>query len=450
MSLDAAERFNRQAVTVARWSWQSGLMLFLLIFDVTARAEDAPSTSIQQIRLTDAIPFGREPIDYFSSETNDAISRLQQRLDASEVQLKASTSHGYLQSLLEHLEIPVESQLLVFSKTARNPDLVSPRTPRAVYFNDSVSVAWIPNARELEITAIDSVKGATFYTLSQPLTEDAQQPGVKSVTASRFSKNNQCLACHAGRSSLDVPGWLARAFQTDGSGRPAEGYSQVTHELDYSKRWGGWYVTGSPGGFAHRGNLVGAADNQRAKDEPTFRASMTELKSLCAIDRYPQPVSDVVSHIVFNHQVHGLNLLIRVGMEARLARRSDAEDQLVRYFVFSDEAPLETELDQAADKSPYRVWFEAQGQHDSQQRSLRQFDLHSRAFRYRLSFLVAHPLFTNLPTECRSRLVTRILNGLTAAEPPAEFRHLPREERQAIVEIVSATVPAFAGLRKIL
>ncbi len=442
--------------TSSQLGWWCGCWLWWLALSTPIHAEDTTPVTVQQIKLSDAIPFGRVPIDYFGIEADDAIRLLQRRIELSQVTLEADDQHGFLLSLLRHLNIPVESQLLVFSKTARNPDLISPRTPRAVFFNDEVSVAWIPTARELEITALDPIKGATFYTLSQPLRDQAKQPAKPGEA--RFSRNSQCLACHAGRSSLDVPGWLVRAFQTDGSGKPSEGYSQVTHQLEYPKRWGGWYVTGAPQSFAHRGNLIGSEENERAKEQPTLRTALADLKSLKLNAEYPAPGSDVVAHLVYNHQVHGLNLLIRVGMEARLDRRSDAEDQLIRYLVFADEPKLEVPLDEITSNSVYRRGFQALGKSEGRllnpqqgkrpstvpPRTLRRFDLQSRVFRYRLSYLVEHRLFESLPTECRSRLVQRILDGLRADEPPEEFQHLPVEERRAIVEIVTTAIPAFA------
>ena len=39
--------------------------------------------------------------------------------------------------------------------------------------------------------------------------------------------------------------------------------SSITHCSPLTDRWGGWYVTGTHGDQAHRGNLIGAQDSKR-------------------------------------------------------------------------------------------------------------------------------------------------------------------------------------------
>jgi hypothetical protein len=119
--------------------------------------------------------------------------------------------------------------MLVFSKTALNPELVSPKTPRAVYFNEECYVGWVPGAAALEIAAVDPQKGWMFYTLNQSqVSQDASEADTPT-----FQRESQCLACHAGLSSLRVPGGLVRAFVPDETGNPLSGYSRVTHEMPF-------------------------------------------------------------------------------------------------------------------------------------------------------------------------------------------------------------------------
>ncbi len=400
-----------------------------------------------QIKLTDRVPFGRPPIDYFRPVTDDAVSRLQRKIKDGHVTLNADGQHGYLNAVLQALGVPVSSQLLVFSKTARSPKLVTPRTPRAVFFNDEVSVAWISESRELELTAIDPVKGANFYTLSQPL-NDPVEPGTgrnalatrpDGETPVRFERRDRCLACHAGQSSLHVPGLLLRAFQTDKDGNPLSGYSRVTHSLAYDRRWGGWYVTGAPPELIHRGNLTSRRDNDQHKREPGFRSALKELGELFAVGAWPTDSSDIVAHLAFAHQMHGLNLLIRVGIEARVGRKSDAEDQLIRYFTFADEPSLPVPIDRAG--SEFAAWFEQQSPFDDKGRSLRQCDLQTRFLRHRLSWLIYHTCFQSLPRQTRDRLLSRLWSGLTETSDHEDFGHLSSEEKSAIIGIVQGTMP---------
>jgi hypothetical protein len=424
-------------------------VLILLSSPLTSLIADEPPESKEptKIAITDRLPYGREPIDYFSDELRDPVAWVNERLAENSVVLTAVPQHGYLPALLSQLNIPIESQLLVYSKTARNPEKVTPQTPRAIYFNDEVTVAWIPDTRDIELTAVDPIKGINFYTLAQPVTESEEtrpkEPTTKVRTGPRFVRRDRCLACHAGRSSIDVPGLLLRAFQTDEAGKPLQGFSRQTHEMEYEKRWGGWYVLDTPPGFTHQGNLISSAENERHRSEPGFRSSLRSLMNIFEITHYPTDGSTVVAHLVFSHQMHGLNLIIRVGMESRLDRRSDAENQLVRYLTFTDEPALPQAL--VAHASPasqrYIEWFERKSPLDRNRRSLRQFDLKTRTFRYRLSYLIYQPVFQQLPEAARSRIYRRLWSGLTAPQDsPEAFAHIPLEERQEIIRIVAATI----------
>ena len=74
----------------------------------------------------------------------DAATRLGQQLERGEATLEYREGSGYLPSLLEHLRINVDSQTLVFSKTSFQQAIINPKNPRALYFNDEVSVGTVP------------------------------------------------------------------------------------------------------------------------------------------------------------------------------------------------------------------------------------------------------------------------------------------------------------------
>lgn len=421
---------------------------FLYASSANAEEADSPKNMPVEIRLTDRVPYGRKPVDYFGTETDDAVSALGVRLAAGTSRLSADDGRfGYLLSVLELLNVPVESQILVFSKTARAPALVSPKTPRAIFFNDDVSVAWIPGSRELELTAVDPVKGVNSYTLSQPLddsTNGTDESATLGVKTPLFQRRTGCLACHSGRSSLEVPGLLLRAFQTDRTGKPIVGFSRMTHDMSYEKRWGGWYVTGSPPDMIHRGNLIGRDENTRHKTMSGFASSLSELNQKFDSGGYPYSKSDFVAHLVLAHQVHGTNLLIRAGLESRLDRRSTVEDQLVQYFVFANEPPLELSSSDAArvlKKSKFARSFMMRGPRDSKGDSLRDLSLHGRVFEQRLSYLIYSRLFDELPDECRNRLLEKLWTGLSSGLADDSFGHIGNDERRSIIAIVRATVP---------
>ena len=304
---------------------------------------------------------------------------------------------------------------------------MAPKNPRAVFFNDEISVGWVPGSESLEILAMDPLKGANFYALD-----------VDAKSRPQFLRIDGCLACHAGTTTLQVPGWIVRSFLVDRNGKPIVGYSRITHASKLNKRWGGWYVTGRHGTQIHRGNIIGKDANQRFRTEEKGAGNVTDLCAFVDLTRYPAKHSDLVAHLVLNHQAHGLNLITRVGYEERFGRKSDAEAQLLRYLLFLDETPLTAPV---SGTSGYRRWFANRGPFDSKKRSLRQFDLKSRTFKYRLSYLIYSRAFDGLPKKVKARFYRSLWNVLTGRDASPDFRKIPAAERQAILEILRETKP---------
>ena len=77
--------------------------------------------------------FEREPINYSKTTPDNALSRLQQRLDSGKTVPVYEDQMGYLRWLLRELQVPESSQMLVFSKTSVQRQRIAPKTPRAIY-----------------------------------------------------------------------------------------------------------------------------------------------------------------------------------------------------------------------------------------------------------------------------------------------------------------------------
>lgn len=356
----------------------------------------------QKIELSSSLPYGPAPINYFSETEPDLIKDLQTRLNDGKLILKAKPDSGYLIDLLQALQVPVESQTLVFSKTSVNQALVKPSNPRAIYFNDDVTVGWVPGAAALEITLQDPVKGTLFYTLPQPV--EAPTPDSAEPTPLRFHRDGRCIACHVSARTLSVPGHIISSYLTDTSGQPREGSSSINHATEFKNRWGGWYVTGRTPDLNHWGNLVGDADARQHKLDPAFRGAVEDLTSLVDLTRYPTQHSDAVALLVLNHQMHFYNLVNRVSFEYRLNRRSDAEDHLIRYAVMQDEAPLPGPV---TGSTKFADVYQSVGSVDPV-RKLRQLDLTSRLFQHDLSPLIGSRSFQSLPDEVKERVSERM------------------------------------------
>src|SRR5262245_43425520 len=125
-------------------------------------------------------------IAYGDMPRANPIARLQERLDRGEVKLEFRGPRGYLDSMLRALDIDPSSQVLVYSKTSLQIDVIGPATPSAIHFNDDTYVAWVQGSVLLELSAMDNERGAVFYTFRNR----HDDPGPMQRETSR------CLSCH--------------------------------------------------------------------------------------------------------------------------------------------------------------------------------------------------------------------------------------------------------------
>jgi hypothetical protein len=115
-------------------------------------------------------------------------------------------------------------------------------------------------------------------------------------------------------------------------------------------------------------------------------------------------------------------------------------EQLVRYLLFANEAPLEHPV---SGTSGFAEEFAARGPRDSKGRSLRDFDLNTRIFKYPCSYLIYSEHFDNLPAPAKDYVYRRMFEILTGQEQGSEFSSLSPKDRRAILEILVATKPGI-------
>ena len=379
----------------------------------------------------------------------EAIADLQRRIDSGKSKLGYDDSSGYLRSVLENLNSPLSSQSLVFSKSSAQLFLISPETPRAIYFNDDVYVGFVQGAPHLEIASIDPVIGPAFYTLDQ----------VKMEKPKFTVQPTDCLACHdTFESDKPVPRLLMLSVLSDPKGVALNRLSIVTNDRSpFLERWGGWYVTGNPGNQRHMGNhLVRApADSLKAIREYSKRADLSEGSNVTDLSRrfdtkaYLTPHSDIVALMVLGHQTH-IHNLITVTSTAVRANPSDTivkeeGDRLVNAMLFVEAQPLTQPV---TGTTNFAAEFSAQGPRDSQGRSLHQLDLKTRLLRYPMSYLVYSKSFDAMPDAAKTYVYRRFWEVLSGKETSTAFAHLSADDRKAILEILRATKPEFAAFVK--
>jgi hypothetical protein len=398
--------------------------------------------------------FEQEPIRYSRTEPDNCVSRLMERLKTGEAKLSFDDQFGYLRSLLSALEVPTSSQMLVFSKTSFQRNRIGPRTPRALYFNDDVYLGYCQEGDVLEISAVDPQLGAVFYTLDQ-----------STDLAPRFRRQtDNCLICHGSSQTKEVPGHVVRSVFSDAAGLPvlSAGTYRVDQTTPLAKRWGGWYVTGTHGDQKHLGNLIVRGRLEHDEVENSAGLNQLSLDGRFDTSKYLTPHSDIVALMVLEHQTDAHNLITRANFLTRQAthyqqclnrelneppdrvwdstksRIKSAGEPLVEYLLLSGEAALTSPI---RGNSGFAEEFAQHGPRDHLGRSLRDFDLQTRLFKYPCSYLVYSPSFAALPQEVKDYVLKRMHDVLIGRDQSDKFEHLSATDRRAIFEILTDTLP---------
>jgi hypothetical protein len=390
-------------------------------------------TALVGAQLTDSIIMPNHPAIDYSGDSNDRVAQLNRKLQSGDARLEFEDRTGYLRSLLAALDIPIESQVALFSGTSLQARLINARNPRTIFFNDSTAVGWMSGGL-IEVATLDLRQGAIFYLLPQTTIPQPRQ----------LARDTKCLACHYSYATLGVPGFLVRSIPSSPNGAlmPWLGNYTTDHRSPLAERWGGWYVTGRGGRHLGNAPIVDSSLQDIRIDDANL--NVTSLADRFDTHRYLSPYSDIVALLVFDHQMRMMNLLIRLGWEARLNEHdgrptssslSDVVSEVVDYMLFVDEAPLES----ARGTSGFAERFSAQGPRDGKGRSLRDFDLQRRLFRYPCSYMIYSDAFAALPESVRIAVYSRLWQVLSGSDSSPKYAQLSKVDRRAIVEILRAT-----------
>ena len=400
----------------------------------------AAAASMDQLAEHPSIGAVTHPaIGYHTQPTHDPVAELIRHLDDGTARVDFDEQTGYLKPVLDALHVPVESQMLVMSKTGVQALYTEPANPRAIFFNDAVTVGYIRGAPLLELAVQDPQQGVVFYTIDQ-------KPQARPL----FDRRQGCLNCHQVLGTLHVPGLLMRSVLIAPDGLPAGqlGRDDPDDRTPFRQRWGGWYVTGTHGDMRHMGNPILAKGETRDTIVTARTLNRTSLDG--AFDRhgYVTAHSDIVALMVFQHQVHMTNLITRVGWDARLAAYDhrvdfasgplrDAVNEIVDYLLFVDEAPLTAPI---KGTTGFAEKFVAPGPADSRGRSLRQLDLEHRLLRYSCSYMIYSAAFGALPADLRSAIYGRMWDVLSGRDAGSKYARLSEANRRAITEILHETL----------
>jgi len=397
--------------------------------------------------------FEDPPHRYWETPPRDVATRLHERMARGEVRLPGGDPLVFLKAYLRELKVPESSQTLVFSKTALQRQIVHAANPRAVYFNEDVSVAYIPGGR-IEVAAVDPALGGIFYIFDPP-GADGRVP--------TFERPARCLGCHAGSFTSFLPGLMTNSVFAQDDGRVlGEARAHFSgHAAPASDRWGGWLVTGETGGLGHLGNQV-------ARPGPDHPLTVPFGEPAARMDARSFPYgarSELAALLVLDHTIGAVNRLMEATYRVRTAlaaadTAADTEsahltgpalevareqaEQLTRYLLFAEEAALPPS---GLSVDPeFAAAYRAGAGTDAEGRSLKDLSLEGRIFRFRCSPMVDSEAFRGLPKAFRSLVWQHLSDALRDAPVSAAGAHLPPPERAAIRSILRATQPEFAGM----
>ena len=406
----------------------SGVIVFSALSGALLRGEDFQGAGHK-------LEYEAPPILYQEQTPEDRVAQLQRRLATGEARLEFDDRFGYLPSLLDALKVPRSSQSLVFSKTSLQRTFITPENPRALYFSDDVYVGFIPGAPALEVSAVDPKLGAVFYRIEN---EKVRRP--------RFTRDQDCLRCHGAQRTLGVPGFFVRSIATDQTGEldAQSEINDIDHCTPLADRWAGWFVTGRHGSQAHRGNLIGPAAFARAAVAPNELGNLDELSRFFDVTRHLRPTSDIVALMVLEHQGKMHNYITRLNYETvqmlnmygHTRYLTSQVNAFLRFLLFAEETPLTASIQ---GDPAFVSDFTADALRDSKGRSLRDFDLQTRMFKYPCSYLIYSPAFDAMPAPIREQLLARLYDILTGKDRDPQFARLIPADRQAILEILRET-----------
>ena len=397
--------------------------------------------------------FENPPIAYHTSPSHDPVAQLLERLKAGTEKLESDSNGSYLQAVLKALDIPESSQCLVFSKTSMQIPYISPRTPRAIYFNDTVYVGSVMGSPIMELTAVDPQLGCVFYTLER----DQQAYRI-------IRDRGQCLSCHATSRTERVPGVIVRSIYSDKSGRPRSGSSTyiTDHRSPFEQRWGGWYVTGEHGTMRHLGNAFALDHDDPQRVDMELGANQSKLPASIAKESHLLPTSDIVALMILEHQTRMHNLITRANYEAREAAHLDQSmndvldrpkdyvsdstkrrianvgDALLAGLLFADELELTSRI---AGSSGFSESFSKRGPLDSKGRSLYQLDLEKHLFKLPCSYMILSEHFDGLPPSVMMYVRCELQAILSQHKPPPRGTRLNDADFLTIREVLTELKP---------
>ena len=375
------------------------------------------------------------PHSYWERPPQDAVTAALAKIQSGELKVDTSSDRAFVASLLGALKVPVSSQLLVYSATSMQSGIINPRNPRALYFNDEIYVGFVPGGL-VEIMGVDPELGGVFYIFDKP------QPG----QLPRTDRSTRCFNCHAGSATMRIPGLLAESVAPIISGASYENYrrDEQGHQIPLADRFGGWHVTSAKPFGETKANIFARSDGSGVKIVKVKPGEMWD------IEKHLLPSSDILPHLIHEHQIgfdnqviHAAYLAREIGDKGRTPtladdkRLNEKATALVRYILFTDEAKLPPSG--IAGDEKYAADFLSNKKASGTGLSLKDLDLKTRMFKHRCSYMLYTPQWQKLPAMIKNRVYAGMKLALSGKDQ--NYAYLSAQERLAIVSILRETLP---------
>ena len=377
--------------------------------------------------------FEKPPHNYWQRAPQDRFTKIKTALETGKLPLDRTSEKAFVVSLLKALEISPATQTLVYSTTSLQLSRISPRNPRALYFNEDVYVGWVPRG-QIEIASIDPALGGIYYIFDIP----------RGPVPIRIERSARCFNCHAEFENGRVPGLLLKSVVPGPGGGSLESFhGDITgHSIPLKDRFGGWHLTGKHGITDHWGNMVGTLSPAGLKKSANPPGRQFRWES------YPVSTSDVLAHLLHEHQIGFVNRAVKATYETRsaLAAGNVGDTKaiiakysalLTRYLLFADEAKFPA--GGIGGDALLKKDFAKRARRTKAGLSLRDFDLHTRMFKHRCSYMIHSAAFTGLPAPLKQQIFAELRAALNPAKPHLASAHLPDAEKRAIAAILTAT-----------
>lgn len=384
------------------------------------------------------------PLRYSDTAATDRLTTLANEWQSGVKKLSGRTELERVRELLSALQVPQASQVLVYSKTSKQNNLIHPGNPRALFFTLDCYVGFVPGGI-MEVIINDAKLGPVFYLIH--LGNDEQAPKVERDTS-------DCLSCHGTGRTENVPGLLVRSVFSDDNGNAllSFGSTLVTHETPIAERWGGYYVTGAIA-LPHLGNRTYTEGGSNV----AAPSDLHDLRGKIDVSKYPCATSDIVALMVLEHQCQAHNLLTAAKMNYERARflsksidpqgdpdqgsagrvAEQAAQRIVDWFLFQGEAAMGEYG--VAGSEIFQQQFGATIPRGSSGDSLADFQLNTRLFKNRCSYMIYSGAFRSLPDSVKSRVIAKLKAVFDSTEAVDAYPQIKLSERRRIASILRDT-----------